>query len=139
MASEQIDSDNKAVSADVDLLHTSGKVDPVLALELRLRWLEALILGMKQDISKDRKGKAREEYAGMAAVAPFKAGDTLTRLAETVQNKLDKTVEDNEGLKRFMDHCAFLRVTQEAWTDICSRRPECAPLDAILCPSWSLT
>ncbi len=73
MASEQIDSDNKPVSADVDLLHVSGKVDPVLALELRLRWLEALILGMKQDIAKDRKGKAREEYASMAAVAPFKA------------------------------------------------------------------
>lgn len=108
MASEQIDSDNKPASVDADLLHASGTVDPVLALELRLRWLEALILGMKQDLAKDRKGKAREEYAGTAAVGQLKAGDTLTRFAEAVQSKLDKTVEVNEGLKRFMDHCAFL-------------------------------
>ncbi|KDR80755.1 hypothetical protein GALMADRAFT_207733 [Galerina marginata CBS 339.88] len=78
-----------------------GKVDPVLALELRLRWLEALILGMKQD---GGKGKGKElEYAGIGS-ANLKHGETLTRLAETVQTKLDKAVEGNEGLRRFMDN-----------------------------------
>ncbi|KAJ3500653.1 hypothetical protein NLJ89_g9700 [Agrocybe chaxingu] len=90
--------------------HGPGKVDPVLALELRLRWLEALILGVKQDLGKDKKGKGKEEYAvggstsaTAAAAAHLKPGETLVRLAETVQQKLDKSVEGNEGLKRFMD------------------------------------
>jgi len=85
-----------------------GKVDPLLALELRLRWLEVLIVGMKQEMGKDKKGKAREEYAGVnaaAAAASLKHGETLTRIAETVQTKLEKVVEGNEGLKRFMDNC----------------------------------
>jgi len=84
-----------------------GKVDPLLALELRLRWLEVLIVGMKQEMGKDKKGKARE-YAGInvaAAAASLKHGETLTRIVETVQTKLDKVVEGNEGLKRFMDNC----------------------------------
>jgi len=93
-------------------LRSPGKVDPLLALELRLRWLEALILGVKQDLGKDRKGKAKEEYATVsiansAAVANLKHGETLVRIAETVQQKLDKAVEGNEGLKRFMDSCAY--------------------------------
>lgn len=83
-----------------------GKVDPLLALELRLRWLEVLIVGMKQETGKDKKGKAREEYAGVnAAAASLKHGETLTRIAETVQAKLGKAVEGNEGLKKFMDNC----------------------------------
>lgn len=88
-----------------------GKVDPLLALELRLRWLEVLIVGMKQEIGKDKKGKAREEYAGVnaaAAAASLKHGETLTRIAETVQTKLGKVVEGNEGLKRFMDSCTCI-------------------------------
>jgi hypothetical protein len=85
-----------------------GKVDPLLALELRLRWLEVLIVGMKQEMGKDKKGKAKEEYAGVnaaAAAASLKHGETLTRIAETVQTKLGKVVEGNEGLTRFMDTC----------------------------------
>ncbi|PPQ91890.1 hypothetical protein CVT25_000765 [Psilocybe cyanescens] len=83
-----------------------GKVDPALALELRLRWLEALILGTKQQDSaalfgRDRKGKVREEFAG-AGAANLKHGETLMRLAETVQSKLGKAVEGNDGLRRFM-------------------------------------
>lgn len=83
-----------------------GKIDPVLALELRLRWLEALILGLKQDLT---KGKGKEaEYAsfGAAKTANLKRGETLVRLAQTVQQKLDKALEGSEGLKRFMDNCA---------------------------------
>jgi len=89
-----------------------GKIDPVLALELRLRWLEALILGVKQDLAKDKKGKGKEaEYASFGAAksiasANLKRGETLERLAQTVQQKLDKALESSEGLKRFMDNCA---------------------------------
>ncbi|KAF8159434.1 hypothetical protein B0H34DRAFT_796679 [Crassisporium funariophilum] len=81
-----------------------GKIDPLIALELRLRWLEALILGVKQDLGKDKKGKAKEDYSSAAAAAAnLKHGQTLTRLTETVQQKLNKAVEGNDGLKRFMD------------------------------------
>jgi hypothetical protein len=92
-----------------------GKVDPVLALELRLRWLEALVLGIKQELSREKKGKGRDhaaEYAGFGnaqtiALANLKRGETLVRLAESVQQKLDKALEGNEGLRRFMDNCLF--------------------------------
>jgi len=80
------------------------KIDPILALELRLRWLEALVLGVNQDLGRDRKGKAREEYStATAAIASLKHGETLSRLAEKVQQKLDKVVEGNEGLTKFMN------------------------------------
>lgn len=69
-------------------------IDPVLSLELRLRWLEAILLGVRQD-AKDRKGK--EKLA--------EHGETLIRLAENVQRRLDSAVESNDGLKRFMDNC----------------------------------
>ncbi len=94
-----------------------GKIDPVLALELRLRWLEALILGVKQDLAKDKKGKTKEaEYASVSAgkaiaSANLKRGETLVRLAQTVQQKLNKALEGNEGLKRFMDNCTFVQLS----------------------------
>ena len=67
------------------------KIDPLIALELRLRWLEALILGVKQDLGR----------AGLAH------GETVSKLAETVQRKLNKAVQGNEGLTKFMDQCMF--------------------------------
>jgi len=68
-------------------------IDPALSLELRLRWLEAILLGVRQD-AKDRKGKEK----------PNERGETLIRLAEDIQRRLDTTVESNDGLKRFMEH-----------------------------------
>jgi hypothetical protein len=87
------------------------KIDPVLALELRLRWLEALILGVRQDLGKDRKGKVKEDCSTAAAIANLKHGETLSRLAETVQQKLDKAVQGNEGLTKFMNQCMFLSLS----------------------------
>lgn len=71
-------------------------IDPALSLELRLRWLEAILLGVRQD-TKERK-----------KLSELKHGETLIRLAEDVQRRLDAAVESNEGLKRFMDHCASI-------------------------------
>ena len=72
-------------------------IDPALSLELRLRWLEAILLGVRQD-AKDRKGKDKSNE--------LKHGETLIKLAEDVRRRLHTTVESNDGLKRFMDHCA---------------------------------
>lgn len=68
-------------------------IDPALSLELRLRWLEALLLGVRQD-ARDRKGKDR--------VPELKHGETLIRLAEDVQRRLDNVIQSNDGLQRFM-------------------------------------
>ncbi|TFK39777.1 hypothetical protein BDQ12DRAFT_510594 [Crucibulum laeve] len=69
-------------------------IEPALALELRLRWLEAIILGVRQD-GKDRKGKEKEV---------LQHGETLVRTAENVRHRLDSVVEGNEGLRKFMEH-----------------------------------
>ncbi|KAK0467040.1 uncharacterized protein EV420DRAFT_1758916 [Desarmillaria tabescens] len=65
------------------------RIDPALSLELRLRWLEAIVFGVKHD----RKGKEKERVHG---------DQTLIRAAETLQRTLDTIVENNDGLKRFM-------------------------------------
>ena len=63
---------------------------------MRLRWLEGLLLGVRQD-AKDRKGKDK---------APeLKHGGTLVRLAEDVQRRIDGVIQTNEGLQRFMGKC----------------------------------
>jgi len=71
-------------------------IDPALSLELRLRWLEALLLGVRQD-ARDRKGKDK--------VPELKHGETLIRLAEDVQRRLDNVIQSNDGLQRFMSKC----------------------------------
>ncbi|RDB20846.1 hypothetical protein Hypma_012052 [Hypsizygus marmoreus] len=73
-------------------------IDPELALDLRLRWLEAILLGVKQDYSsaRDRKGKEREKPYELSH------GETLCRITEDLQRRLDAVVEGNDGLKRFM-------------------------------------
>ncbi|KAJ7760562.1 hypothetical protein B0H16DRAFT_1312823 [Mycena metata] len=69
-------------------------IEPALSLELRLRWLEAILLGVKQD-ARDRKGKERESLSH---------GETLIRAAGDLQKRLDGIVNSNDGLKRFMDN-----------------------------------
>ncbi|KAJ7577051.1 hypothetical protein C8J56DRAFT_972205 [Mycena floridula] len=64
-------------------------IEPVMSLELRLRWLEAIVYGLKQD----KKGKER---------ADLKPGDTMSRAAKSLQQQLDSIVDANDGLKRFM-------------------------------------
>ena len=88
----QFDSDMDSLSADLEKVPTlPTKIDPLLALELRLRWLEALIFGVKQDLGRPN----------------LKHGETVSKLAETVQRNLNKAVQGNEGLTKFMDQCMF--------------------------------
>ncbi|KAF8074888.1 hypothetical protein FPV67DRAFT_1475339 [Lyophyllum atratum] len=76
---------------------TPTTIDPALALDLRLRWLEAILLGVKQD-ARDRKGKEREKPHELSD------GETLCRIAEDLQRRLDAVIEGNDGLKRFVAH-----------------------------------
>jgi hypothetical protein len=59
-------------------------IDPALSLELRLRWLEAIVFGVKQN-NVDLK---RQD---------------ITRATEEIQKRLNSVVQSNEGLKKFMD------------------------------------
>ena len=109
-------------------------IDPILALELRVRWLEALVLGVpgpelssasvNADKSKsradDKKGQKDRGNAGsLSGVGPEKykgkardggkrvqSSDTLAQLTEKVTKRLNAIVETNEGLRKFMDTCA---------------------------------
>lgn len=53
------------------------------------------MVGVKPD-GRDGKGKESDDV---------KSGESLARMAEDVQKKLDAIVEGNEGLKRFINHC----------------------------------
>lgn len=70
---------------------TRINIDPELALELRIRWLEALIHGPDP-------GRKRKETVGT----------TLARLTEDVKKRLDAIVEPNDSLKKFIDTCMSL-------------------------------
>ncbi|PPQ74334.1 hypothetical protein CVT24_000688 [Panaeolus cyanescens] len=90
----------QALSAES--LKGPGKIDPMLALELRLRWLEALIVGVKQDLVKG-KAKGDNTTSVSAAAASMNPGETLSRMAGTVQQRFGKAVEANPELKKFME------------------------------------
>ena len=78
-----------------------ASIDPALALDLRLRWLEAIVLGM---------GKGAGMGAGnfkKQTEQQLKNNETLCWLAENVQRKLESVVDGNEGLGRFMAQCKF--------------------------------
>jgi len=79
-------------------------IDPVLSLELRLRWLEALLLGAPRQESRDRKG-GRDRPAERKPTQPQAGSESLIQLAGNVQRRLNTVVESNDGLKKFMHQC----------------------------------
>lgn len=80
-------------------------IDPVLSLELRLRWLEALLLGAPRQESRDRKG-GRDRPSERKHTQP--GNESLIQLAGNVQRRLNAVVESNDGLKKFMHQCTRL-------------------------------
>ena len=116
-------------------------IEPVQSLELRLRWLEALLYGVKPEktVNHHRRGSpgAHDKAHGL------KNGETLMRSTEELQRKLNAVVEGNDGLRRFMSHCAYrvfelVLLGQIAQTDIIlhiyDRRATCESAHARVCP-----
>ena len=68
----------------------SVTIDPLLALQLRVAWLDALVSG----------GKLNEALAN--DIHPSK---TVWRQAEEVQTKLGEIAESNDACKKFLKHC----------------------------------
>lgn len=69
-------------------------VPPEVSLDLRVRWLETLLYGAKQDAKDKRKG-----------LGDSRKQDTLVRGVEDIQKKLGAIVQTSEGLRRFMAQC----------------------------------
>jgi hypothetical protein len=86
-------------------------IDPLVSLELRLRWIEALVLGSRYDPT-SLKGKERERRPDI------KDSETVCRSTEALSRKLQTVVDGNDGLKRFMSQCAFKSVFPISPTDI---------------------
>jgi hypothetical protein len=97
-------------------------ISPAVSLELRVKWLEALLLGVRQE-TKDTGNRAPE---GKGAKEETQKRLSLFRRVEDVQKKLDAAVASNEGLKRFMDHCTSTKKIVRIMSDESSRRPICS-------------
>ncbi|SRR5258708_31011203 len=69
-------------------------VPPLVSLELRVRWLEALVSGL--DTRKN--AKVQEE-------ANRKGAKGLVRMTQDVQRELDEILEANDALRRFTNTC----------------------------------
>ncbi|EPT01070.1 hypothetical protein FOMPIDRAFT_1121021 [Fomitopsis schrenkii] len=66
-------------------------ISPALSLDLRIRWLETLLYGARQE------GTERKHVEA-------KSGESLARRAEELQRKLVDILGTNDGLRRFMEH-----------------------------------
>lgn len=73
-------------------------ISPELSLELRLRWLEALLFGVRQELAKESRGNrkldSKDETAKKAS---------LLRRAEEIQQNLNSVIQNHEGIRKFMD------------------------------------
>ena len=78
-------------------------LDPAQALELRLRWLEALLFGVRA--GRDGKEKLVEKAGA--------GGETLVRSAGELQRRMDEIIQAHDSLRRFVDHCECLSTTLE--------------------------
>lgn len=68
-------------------------IDPSLSLELRIRWLEVLLLGVKHEQSSNSS-----------------LTESLVRGAQALHNKLDDVAHSNDGVKNFIDRCKKLAI-----------------------------
>ncbi|PSR76306.1 hypothetical protein PHLCEN_2v8538 [Hermanssonia centrifuga] len=66
-------------------------ISPEVSLDLRIRWLETLLFGAKQDAQERRTPDPKNKAS-------------LVRRVEELQRKLSAIVQSSDGLKRFMDH-----------------------------------
>ena len=99
--------DVKTVKSDIKQV----EIDPITALELRVRWLEAIVFGTKQDQHAKEKEKEKDakrvRFSEKNVKQDSGSGEPLVKMAWDIQRRLDTVVNSNEGLKRFMSQCAF--------------------------------
>ncbi|KZV64449.1 hypothetical protein PENSPDRAFT_169575 [Peniophora sp. CONT] len=69
-------------------------LDPAQALELRLKWLEAILFGVRSGA--EGKGKFVEKAGA--------GGETLVRSTGELQKRMDEIIQAHDSLRRFVDH-----------------------------------
>jgi hypothetical protein len=71
-------------------------LSPAQSLELRIRWLEAILYGAQRD----------ESLAGLRERKPeLRRGETLIRAAEHAQRRMNDIANTYDVLRRFIGHC----------------------------------
>ena len=75
-------------------------IHPITSLELRVRWLEALVSGVN---TVDGRSTKAEKSAKETSWNAHRIG--LLKQATEVQRQLDQIVSDNDQLRRFMGNC----------------------------------
>lgn len=101
--------------------NTPSQISPTLSLDLRIRWLETLLYGTKQD------GKPRVLENSHAS---------LLRGIEDLQHKIDNVVQGNESLQRFMDHCEISSLPFSGTGLIRVRRAACPSTNTVIRAVW---
>jgi hypothetical protein len=72
------------------------ELSPAQSLELRTRWLEAILYGTQRD----------ESLAGLRERnSELRRGETLIRAAEHVQRRMNDIANTYDVLRRFIGHC----------------------------------
>jgi hypothetical protein len=107
---------------------STAVISPELSLELRIRWLEALVHGVKDDgknvdtsLNEDDNAQTKDRKTRREKMNPEgigERGETIARKLEEVQERLHSLVEENETLKLFLRHCKSfprLRLSVHHW------------------------
>ena len=72
------------------------ELSPAQSLELRIRWLEAILYGAQRD----------ESFAGLRERKPeLRRGETLIRAAEHAHRRMNDIANTYDVLRRFIGHC----------------------------------
>jgi len=89
-------------------------IPPELSLELRVRWLEALVNGIKdnrrgrnaqnRDAGEEGADESEERRARINPEGIGERGETIARKLEEIQTRLGSIVEQNETMKLFLKH-----------------------------------
>lgn len=103
--------------------HGAPHIPPEVALQLRIRWLEVLLLGVNDPDKRTQKAKEsttatpktrkkkineeedEEEEETDETEEELTDEQTLIRRAEEVQRKLDVIVMKNDDISRFVETC----------------------------------
>jgi hypothetical protein len=101
-------------------VHGPPHISPEVALQLRIRWLEALLLGVNDADKKTSKptgivsaSKRDDEDEDEEETEDEEGSDeqSLIRRAEEIQRKLDAVVLKNDDISRFVETCQCILVS----------------------------
>jgi len=79
-------------SAPAPVVAAPGQISPALALQLRVRWLEALIHGLRSTPAPAQLGTSQQQQQ-----------QSLTRRAHDVQTQLEGVARSNDAIRHFLD------------------------------------